>query len=409
MKKNMNFLSRLCVILLLFPAVMMLSSCGGGGSGSGSGGTGELSLDLTDATTLDYEAVYVTIDRVDVHLGDDEADPNNWKTVAEPYKTYNLLELVNGVREHLGLAELQAGNYTQMRLIIGSTPDEGLNLFSQPHPFANYVVLKDNYVVLMDTDKIHELMVPSGPQTGIKLVHGFTIKENQTTELILDFDANRSVVKAGDSGIWLLKPTINVVDTKNYAIVSGTVENDMGAGIEGAMVSAQIYYDPDEEINEFLDLKDQVVVWTSTVTDESGEYKLFLEPGTYNIVAYAQGYQPHVLCPVNVVSGEVTEGNDFSLDVAAPGTISGEVSIQGAEPEQHATISFRQSVVCDGIETRFEVISVNISDGGDYSVILSVGEYEVVASSYQKKTVLHNVTVSDGLVVTQNILLENEE
>ncbi len=55
-------------------------------------------------------------------------------------KTYNLLELVNGVLEELGMTELPAGHYTQMRLFIGDDPDDGVNIFGDPHEFANYVI-----------------------------------------------------------------------------------------------------------------------------------------------------------------------------------------------------------------------------------------------------------------------------
>ena len=61
-----------------------------------------------------------------------------------------------------------------------------------------------NYVILED-DSVHELKVPSGYQSGVKIVKGFTINENGTTEIILDFDAMSSVVEAGNSGQWLLK------------------------------------------------------------------------------------------------------------------------------------------------------------------------------------------------------------
>jgi hypothetical protein len=371
-------------ILMLFSLFAGCGGSGGGGSSVGSGGTGTLSLSLTDATTLDYQAVYVTIDRVDVHLGGNENSPNNWETVARPEKTYNLLELVNGVREHLGLADLQAGEYTQMRLIIGNTPDDGLNIFSQAHPFANYVILAD-------TDEIHELKVPSGPQTGIKLVHGFTIEANQTTELILDFDACRSVVKAGNNPVhpYILKPTIKVVDTKDYAIISGTVVDTEEAPLSGVLVSAQIY-DPDAD-----DPKDQVVVWTSTVTDEDGQYKLFLRPGTYNIVVYGTGYFPEVICWLDLASGDVIEGPDFALESAPTGTISGDVFITGADTDQHATISFRQFWDCDGHViteediVEFEVTSVNVIDEGNYEVTLPVGFYDLVASSFGKPTVVN--------------------
>jgi hypothetical protein len=388
-------------LYLLFASsfLLFLSACGGGGGGTGgttdSGGAGTLSLYLTDATDLDYDAVYVTVDRVEVHLVDNGNGPNPWQTVAEPKRTYNLLELVNGVREHLGLAELEAGDYTQMRLIIGETPSEpddsvyGLNIFSQPHPFANYVVLKD-------TGEIHELKVPSGPETGIKIVHGFTINEDKTTELILDFVASESVVKAGRSGQWLLKPTIKVLNTEEYCIVGGTVEDKSGVPIPGALVSAQTY-NPTPS-----DIKDQVRIQTSTRTDADGQYKLFLKPGSYNIVAFATGYFPTVVCADELdpplEPGEVVEELYFGLLLASSGTVSGEVTISGsAEEDQHATISLRQFVDCDVDATGFEVISVNVANGGEYNVTLPTGEYELVASSYGKTTeVIGGVNVSEG-------------
>ena len=214
-----------CLLLLSLLALLMNTACGGGGSGGGDfGGSdmGTLGLSLQDAFTDDYKAVYVTINEVQVHLGGNENDDGNWQVVAYPYETYNLLELVNGVREELGLADLQAGRYTQMRLIIGEIPDSGLNIFSELHPYANYVILSD--------DTIHELIVSSGHQTGIKVVNGFVIAPNQTTELILDFDASRSVVKAGNSGNWHLKPTIKVLEVDDYSIIRGAVSEN-GTGI----------------------------------------------------------------------------------------------------------------------------------------------------------------------------------
>ena len=213
-----SLLKKMPIVLLSLCIGFFVPGCGGGGGSSSGGGTqGTLQVSLTDASTDAYQAIYVTVARVDVHLGDgDTEDESRWETVAEPNTTYNLLELVNGVRETLGIARLNAGHYTQMRLIIGLTPDSDLNLFSQAHPYANYVIDQDD-------DEIHELKVPSGPQTGLKIVNGFNINANRTTELILDFDAMRSVVKAGSSGNYLLKPTIKVLTTVENAIVSGTV------------------------------------------------------------------------------------------------------------------------------------------------------------------------------------------
>jgi hypothetical protein len=391
-------------LLLYFGIGLLFVACGGsggsdsGGSDSGgfasTGGLGTLSTSLTDSSTDEYQAVYVTIARVEVHH-----DGNgSWQTVAEPNKTYNLLDLVNGVREDLGIATMDAGHYTQMRLIIGETPEVGgINKFSVAHPYANYIINL--------ADEVHELKVPSGTNTGLKIVNGFNINENQTTELILDFDAMRSVVKAGKSGKYLLKPTIKVLDTTEYAIVSGQVNNadtTPATPLEGALVTAQVA-DATQP-----DAKDQVVIEAGTVADVNGDYALFLAPGDYNLVATQTGYLPDCIA-INLIADDTQTMTDFSLSTPTGdlGSLSGTVSIDNAQPDQYATIDFRQDVTCvDALaQTSITVKSINMADGGDYSVDLPAGTYHVVASTFGKVTVTMDVTVDSGLVTTQNIVL----
>lgn len=347
--------------------------------GCGGGGNGTLSVGLTDSASDQYKAVYVTVQEVQVHKSGDGED--SWKTVGTPNKTYDLLKLVNGVRESLGLADLEAGHYTQMRLILSDTPDDGVNLLSHAHPFANYVIDSD--------DLEHELKVPSGFQTGIKIVQGFDINENSTTELILDFDASASVVIAGNSGQYLLKPTIKVLDTKDASIISGTVtaSSDDGA-VEGALVSAQIYD------GSAADAKDAVVIQAATVSDADGHYSLFLSPGTYNLVAYKEGYQASVV-RITVAAGE-TASQDYSLEAASTGTVSGETSIAGGDPEAFVTLSFRQDATVDGDAEQIELTSRNVANGGTYSVVLPEGDATVVGSSFGVSTQSSSAAVAAG-------------
>ncbi|MFO8113221.1 MAG: DUF4382 domain-containing protein, partial [Desulfosalsimonadaceae bacterium] len=264
------------------------TSTGGSGSDAPSAENGTLALYLTDATT-NYQAVYVTISEIQVHIsGSDEdgeeedvlegedalEEEGEWITVAEPEQTYNLLELVNGVMAQLGITELETGHYTMLRMILGETPDGEPNLLGYEHPYPNYIIT--------ESDEEIEMFVPSGYQTGIKLVSGFEIVAGASTELVLDFDASRSVVKAGRSGKYLLKPTIKVVDYISRADVNGIVNDPDGEGLPGAIVSAQIYNPGDEEAS----IDPTVEIFTSTQTDEAGNYRLFLPPGNYNIVAY---------------------------------------------------------------------------------------------------------------------------
>jgi hypothetical protein len=385
----MKKLKELSVYLLCMTTLIFLASCGGGGSSVD--GQGTLSTSLTDSSSEDYKAVYVTIDRVDVHLEENDS----WETVATPGGTYNLLELVNGVVENLGEVVLDSGHYTQMRLIIGETPDQSLNIFDQQHDYANYIIDQD--------DVAHELTVPSGSQTGLKVVNGFDINDNQTTELILDFDALRSVVKAGSSGKYLLKPTIKVLTTTDYGIVDGTV-TAAGLALEKVFVTAQT--------TEPLaaDIKDQVVIQSGTLTTEAGEYALFLEPGDYNLVATRTGYLP--VCTTVSLGEDSTNTVDFSLslleETSLSGNLSGRVTIAGAVDDQHVTIDFRQQMDCSGASQMVIVKTVEIADGGQYSVDLTPGEdYHVVATTYGKETfTAEQVAVTSDDTAELNISFE---
>ena len=94
MKSTINLRS-IILITSLFCISAVLVACGGSGggssSGSGTGNTGSLALSLQDAPSEDYNAVYVTIKEIRVHIGGSE-DDQNWELVASPDKTYNLLD-----------------------------------------------------------------------------------------------------------------------------------------------------------------------------------------------------------------------------------------------------------------------------------------------------------------------------
>lgn len=384
-------LSPLTLLIAAIGLVAILCSCGGSGDGGGGGTTdlGTLSVGLTDASTGEYQAVYVTIDEVQVHMTEDD-----WEIVGSPAETYNLLALVNGVIEQLGVADLQAGDYTQIRLIIGEDPDDELNILGDPHPFANYIID-------MQGDA-HELKIPSGIQTGIKLVHGFTINEGAMLELLLDFDASKSIVKAGNSGKWLLKPTIKIIDLEEAYMVSGTITDEEENPLEGVLVSAQIWD------NLAADLKDQVIIQASSITEADGTYAMYLEPGAYNILAYKDGYAPAPAC-IRVVVETDTGGPefvDFILNTVLTGTVSGTVIISGDDPDASATLSFRQDAVCEGSagSETVEIKSLRVSPGDYSGFVLPEGTYAVVASSEDKTTQdLGLIVITDGDVTTVNV------
>jgi hypothetical protein len=361
-------------------SILILTACGGGGSGGV--GTGTVSVGLTDSSTGKYSAIYITIDEVQINKNNPSSNGNSgWETVATPMKTYNLLKLVNGLTEILGENELEAGTYHQVRLIIGKTAESENNINGVPHPYANYVVLADDSYV--------ELKIPSGSQSGEKLVHNFDVAEGSFVELVLDFDACKSVVETG-SEKYILKPTIKVIETANKHNVSGTVtelNTDPVLPITGALVSAQIS----------KGLSASVVRSTLTSDDvgEEGQYSLLLSPGqTYNMVVYSdkkvgsQLYSP--ACAEVTVPENGDLQHDFTLEADDVGTINGKVNFGGDIDSNNPPIiylSFYTTLEC-GDNDYIEVTSFPVSPNPNedppsigYSVDLPLGIYDVVASS----------------------------
>lgn len=369
-------------VLSVFLMAILLISCGGNSSdlsGDSSGGTGVLELGLTDASA-DYQAVYITVASVDVKMkseedaGDGTEEESGWVTVVTPGKTYNLLELMNGVITPLGAGELEVGQYGQMRLILGEEADESLNILGEEHLYANYLIDSDG--------NSYELKVPSGFQTGIKIINGFSITSAQATELVLDFDAARSVVQAGKKGKFLLKPTIKVLETVESS-VGGVVYDNEGEPLEGVMVSAQLYKPA------ALDPKDQVAVESTTMSTAAGSFTLLLSPGSYNVVATTDGYFPACQESVADFSGEFSSEIDMA---PALETIMISGSVTGLDsPEDSAVLSIRQETNCGSGPVMIEVASVSVANDTDFQDIVlpfeaGLTSYDVVISAEGKVT-----------------------
>ncbi len=194
-------LMHLAVVFGLFFAFVFITGCTE--SSSPEPGQGQLKLTMVDAPA-DYDAINIVVTRVEVHKAD--ADSNSgWFIINNNTATYDLLTLRNGASVVLGDTPLDAGIYTQIRLIIGTG--------------SNIVVDGITY----------PLEIPSGEQTGIKLNHQFEIQSGLLYELLLDFDAAHSIILTG-SGQYKLKPVIRLVPMVTSGTISGQINPVSAAG-----------------------------------------------------------------------------------------------------------------------------------------------------------------------------------
>lgn len=227
---------------------------------------GTLRLYIADAPG-EFQEVNIEIASVEVH----RPGPGAWITINDQTRVFNLLEYANGAMALLGEAQLEAGKYTQIRLMLGD---------------GNTIVVNG---------ETHPLFVPSAYQTGLKLVRQFDIEPDYTYELLIDFDVHRSVHLA--NGQYILKPTVRVEPLALTGAIRGYIAP---AGV-GAVVSA-------------TDAAVDTVV-TSSYPDETGFFKLIaLPPGMYNIVVTeAGGYHDARVDSVVVEAGKTSEVGTIEL------------------------------------------------------------------------------------------------
>lgn len=182
-------------------AVVLVLASGCSPSGP-SGPTGSLSITIKDSPG-NAKALLVTFDKVTAHHAEGE-----WETLSfaggAPLFTCDLIRLQNVV-DVLGAGTLLAGQYTQLRFVV----KEATLYFDNPtDPVANPNACAATMTAPAGKNSILE--IPSGE---VKLNRQFTVPAAGATEILIDFDADRSVVEMGN-GRFRMTPVIGVVSVK---------------------------------------------------------------------------------------------------------------------------------------------------------------------------------------------------
>jgi hypothetical protein len=298
-------------------------------SGLFSGGTGTLRVLITDKpfpTSMVCSAI-VTIERIDVRLAgadsdehdaddanepaNDDADMTNgipemdnegFITILTHSRSFNLLDLQNGRTDLLADAEIPAGEYDEMRLVVS-----GGQITVKNSPDADCA---DG----MNTTTCN-LKVPSGEQSGIKLNFEFEVMDGQQTTLLLDVDLSRAfqLVPSGNDNTvdpencgFHFHPAfaMHLINVLDAGTISGNVTNAADqTPISGATVMA---FEGTEQV-------------TSAMTETDGSYMLSgLHTGTYRVQFEASGFQPANVENVSVTAGQGTGGVDAALTMSSP-------------------------------------------------------------------------------------------
>jgi hypothetical protein len=190
-----------------------------GSDGQADQGQGDVSFYVKDAPADDFDSVFVTFNRVQVHRagegGDDDLSsvpdddlssvddddlstvPDStlstvpeddledggagWITIVDSEHTIDLKDYQGDARAFLGESAIDAGKYTQIRINVSDV--YGMN----------------------GTNRTDFTL----PSNTLKIVRPWTVTDGEETVLVVDFDLNESIHKSGN-GAYRMKPVLKL-------------------------------------------------------------------------------------------------------------------------------------------------------------------------------------------------------
>ncbi len=230
---NIRFLSSLAAVALL------LAGCGGGASGtlpSGGASTASLSASLVDGP---FRTSGGTVTAVNIAIAKVEAvgSDGGVQTIAtfSPAQQINLLDYQTSALS-LGTASIPAGTYTQLRFVLDTSNASNTSVVvnGTTYPLSIPSATSAGFGGSSSTDN------GDGTGTsGIKVRVALNAQAGQTYAYVIDFNAAESIVSAGQSGQWLMKPVLVASAQAVNIAISGTVKNNAGAAVSNAEVVAE--------------------------------------------------------------------------------------------------------------------------------------------------------------------------
>ena len=340
----MQRLKNLSLITILLGVTLFFSCNDDTGSVTDSG-MSNISIKLVDEPG-DFDNVFVDIQDVMVKVNDDSEGDQGWVSL-DPINTgvYDLLDLTGGVNVLLvDDFQIPSGMLNQIRLVLG----------------------EDNTVVI--DGETFPLNTPSAQQSGLKIQVNQVLEPNFTYDFVLDFDADESIVIAGNSGNINLRPVIRASAEISSGIIEGTV-NPFDFQVVASVTIG------DEEISSYI--------------DDAGNFALYGVPaGTYTLTLTPDpesGYIPTLVENVEVINGQITNVGIVNLDLAPlVGSITGTILNEG--------ISATASINVEG-----ELVEAMTDESGVFLLTdIPVGIYTVT------------ITPEDGSGLSANEIMDVE-
>jgi len=279
----MNNIKRTAFGVLAASAVVF-AGCGGSVE---TAATGFLSLGISDGPVHDATKVCITFNEIELKSASETTI-----ITLDPARKVNLLDYQGANAAPLLIdEEVTAGSYEWMRLGIdavrgsnGGAGETGDNLY-----------------------------VPSGANTGLKLVGGFTVPANGSPNFTAEFDLARSITAPpGLDPDVVMRPVIRLVNNTDVGTLTGVVDTDL-ATADGCEPSVYVFADgvTPNPIGTDDDPVATAMVYEQTNNDGSVSWNYtigFMLAGDYEAAFTCNGtdFEPVDGLPASIVANEIT-------------------------------------------------------------------------------------------------------
>jgi Domain of unknown function (DUF4382) len=349
-------------IFLMMMAALIIISCGGNISTMQGPNMGTVLVSISDPPSCmppsgNFAHVFITVRSVQAHTSA-TADDNSagWQELAPQLASAPMqIDLFSKpdttcVLAQLGSTSLPVGSLQQIRLLlVSNSPAAGAAV-----PSPNSCAGNGFNCVVLDDGTIHELVLSSQDNTGLKIPPGqvmggpIQVAAGQSVDLNIDFNACASIVHEGN-GTFRLKPTLTagVVSANSSGIGGQVVDSVTKTPIIGNIIVA--LEQPD---NMGID---RIVM--QAATDSNGNFRFCpLPTAAFDIVVVALGATNlpyNATAVVNVPNGT----NLSAIPLVAEAGATGPAVLQGFVTAKTATVGATADVSLAALQ------AINVSSG----------------------------------------------
>ena len=276
---SMKHLKSVLRSVVTIMALLLMVNCDSDNSSKSD--TARVQLKLVDEPG-DYLEVNIEIIDIQYKSSDEE---ESWKSFTP----------IGGYPINVDITELIAGN--SLKLTDEVVP---VGILKQVR-----LVLSDNNTLKIEgEEELIPLDTPSAEQSGLKLNLDEELEAGFVYSFILDWNVKKSIVKAGNSGKYILKPVIKV----NAEISSGSISGKVVEIIEEAETPIA------NQVVEVHTTDDALA--KNTLTDENGDFVLQgLEAGNYILKIIKETYIPYESSEVAVEVGNIESVGTITLEL----------------------------------------------------------------------------------------------